>query len=148
MHQSTGSSTVTTALHHQIEQNTSHALSWGKKGVCVCESACECQHAQACECACLCTFVYVCVCPSPTASILNGCWRGLCFPGCHEYKRKDPSSWNTISQVVTVKLTLPTECRRRERKRWRVGKGKIQRDRQRQTSRQPFYELWYISRFL
>lgn len=50
-------------------------------------------------------------------------WRWLCFPGCHEYKRKHPSSWNTISQVVTVKLTLPSDCRHTEGKRWRVERG-------------------------
>ena len=86
-----------------------HCL-WGKKKVhvCVCVlCVCSCTHM-----CCVCVYVYACV---RLHSIhIKQFWRWLCFPGCHEYKRKHPSSWNTISQVVTVKLTLPSDCRHTE----------------------------------
>lgn len=114
-----------------------HCL-WGKK-CCVCVCVCECASAQehyvhAFVRACMC---YVCVCMCICVRLhgihIKQFWRWLCFAGCHEYKRKHPSSWNTISQVVTVKLTLPSDCRHRERKTQRMEKVKIWEHRHRQT---------------
>lgn len=95
---------------------TMHCL-WGKKCVCACVCVqhagvhlCPCVYV--CTCAqCLCACTYMCICVRLHGIHIKQFWRWLCFPGCHEYKRKHPSSWNTISQVVTVKLTLPSDCR-------------------------------------
>lgn len=112
---------------------------FGAKSVCVCACVCECASAQehyvhafvrACMC---CVCVCMCICVRLHGIHIKQFWRWLCFAGCHEYKRKHPSSWNTISQVVTVKLTLPSDCRHRERKTQRMEKVKIWEHRHRQT---------------
>lgn len=98
-----------------------------KKSVClwVCSVQCAGVQKSACLRVRACTMfvcMNVCVCVRLHGIHIKQFWRWLCFPGCHEYKRKHPSSWNTISQVVTVKLTLPSDCRHTERERdrgWR-----------------------------
>ena len=67
-------------------------------------------------------YVNVCICVRLHGIHIKQFWRWLCFPGCHEYKRKHPSLWNTISQVVTVKLTLLSVCRHSDRKKHWVEK--------------------------
>ena len=109
-----------------------------KMCVCACVRVCVCASMQeyinvylcVCPCAVFLRVMNVCICVCRHGIHIKQFWRWLCFPGCHEYKRKHPSSWNTISQVVTVKLTLPSDCRHTERKRQRVEKEK---DRETQT---------------
>lgn len=101
-----------------------------KKKMCMCLWVCSVQACwstfmSVCLCVRACTVflcMNVCVCVRLHGIHIKQFWRWLCFPGCHEYKRKHPSSWNTISQVVTVKLTLPSDCRHTEREKdegWR-----------------------------